>query len=276
MSPPLRVELQPAFVEGSAGNLFTLRTSPGEGAPKGALLYIHPFGEEMHKSRRMAALQARRFASEGWVVLQFDLYGCGDSDGDFGDARWELWREDARAMLQRLRNSVDGPVLLWGLRLGGSLAAELAHAEDVSALLLWQPVVSGEHYLNHLLRLKLAGDLVKGVGNGSTAAFRDQLLRKEALEIAGNLLSPELAHAISQLKLASLPPTSTAIWMELGTHSSDSLSASSANVIESWRSGGVTINSQIVACQDFWQSQDILDCPALLDASARAITCTIR
>lgn len=265
------IELQPTFTEGLAGKLFTLRTSPGVGTPKGALLYIHPFGEEMHKSRRMAALQARRFALEGWVVLQFDLYGCGDSDGDFGDARWELWREDARAMLHRLRDSVDGPIALWGLRLGGSLAAELAHQEEVSALLLWQPVISGEQFLNHLLRLKLAGDLVKGEGKASSAALREQLFRGEPLEIAGNLLSPDLAKAISQFKLASLHPASLAIWIELSPDPQDILSAASAKATDSWRSSGVKVNSQIVACQDFWQSQEIIECQALIDASVKAI-----
>ena len=55
-------------------------------APLGHVVYVHPFGEEMNKSRRMATLQARALAQAGFSVLQVDLLGCGDSSGDFGDA----------------------------------------------------------------------------------------------------------------------------------------------------------------------------------------------
>src|SRR3546814_1526626 len=52
---------------------------------------------EMNRSRRMAALQARALAALGIDVLLLDLFGTGDSAGDFRDARWEIWREDAMA-----------------------------------------------------------------------------------------------------------------------------------------------------------------------------------
>jgi alpha/beta superfamily hydrolase len=41
--------------------------------------------EELNKSRHVAAAQARAFAAAGYSVLQIDLYGCGDSSGDFGE-----------------------------------------------------------------------------------------------------------------------------------------------------------------------------------------------
>lgn len=45
---------------------------------RGSIVYIHPFAEEMNKSRRMAALQARALTLAGFAVLQLDLIGCGD------------------------------------------------------------------------------------------------------------------------------------------------------------------------------------------------------
>ena len=47
--------------------------------PLGSILYVHPFAEEMNKSRRMAALQAHGLAQAGYAVLQVDLRGCGES-----------------------------------------------------------------------------------------------------------------------------------------------------------------------------------------------------
>src|SRR5258705_9769402 len=63
---------------------FCISTIPSNGVePRGSVLYLPPFAEEMNKSRRMAALQARAFARIGWNVLQMDLFGCGDSSGEF-------------------------------------------------------------------------------------------------------------------------------------------------------------------------------------------------
>src|SRR5690606_27532247 len=76
------------------GKRFALLTSPAASAPIGGLLFLHPFAEEMNKSRRMVALAARAFASAGWAVLQVDLAGCGDSEGDFADADWQTWLDD--------------------------------------------------------------------------------------------------------------------------------------------------------------------------------------
>ena len=114
-------EIEPFFLSGEQGALFCIHLYPTDTAPKGGILYLHPFAEEMHKSRRMAALQARRFAAEGYAVLQVDLTGCGDSSGDFGDATWEAWHDDARRAHTWLLAKAPGPIILWGLRTGASL-----------------------------------------------------------------------------------------------------------------------------------------------------------
>ena len=79
---------------GRLGQRFCLFHPAQGGVPKGCVLNIHPFAEEMNKSRRMAALQARALAKAGYAVLQIDLFGCGDSSGDFGDASWQDWVGD--------------------------------------------------------------------------------------------------------------------------------------------------------------------------------------
>ncbi|HRH80753.1 MAG TPA: hydrolase 2, exosortase A system-associated [Thiobacillaceae bacterium] len=320
MSSPPDIDLIPQFMEGCAGSLFTLRTQPRGRPAKGGILYLHPYGEEMHKSRRMAALQARRFAAAGWSVLQFDLYGSGDSEGDAGDARWAIWRDDALAMTERLRQSSDGPIVLWGLRLGASLAVDAAQQrDDVRALLLWQPVLNGEQYLTHLLRLKLAGDLVKaGKSAASTQDLRKALSAGESLEIAGNRLSPELADAMTEFRLSAHSPKAPVHWMEMDMSGRTGLSPAGqqailttalgrmkhpessdqampgplplggracgegcgptgrfsnavSRIIQHWQTAGVAVTGRVLACPDFWQSQEIQECPALVDASLQAM-----
>src|SRR5690349_8930312 len=113
--------LEAFFLPAERGNRFCVVNRPAR-ETRGAILYVHPFAEEMHKSRRTAALQARRLAELGYVVLQIDLLGCGDSAGEFGDARWDIWQSDVQAGLAWLKARVDAPLALWGLRLGAMLA----------------------------------------------------------------------------------------------------------------------------------------------------------
>ena len=90
---------EPFFFDVEPGTRFCMYHPPSTHlAPRGAILYVHPFAEELNLSRRMAAQQARAFASLGFAVLQIDLFGCGDSCGDFSAGRWEQWQRDLEDM----------------------------------------------------------------------------------------------------------------------------------------------------------------------------------
>src|SRR5690606_13741874 len=132
------------FLPLGGGRFCSHHSPPGRPAGRG-IVYVHPFGDEMNKARRMAALQSRRLAAEGVSVLQIDLHGCGDSAGDCAEARWESWVSDVRAALEWRRERVRGPLSLWGLRLGATLACDVARdaALALDYLVLWQPVVAG-------------------------------------------------------------------------------------------------------------------------------------
>ncbi len=146
-----------------SGQCFCLFHKPHPGKEcLGAIIYIHPFGEEMNKSRRMAAMQARTFAAMGFGVLQIDLFGCGDSSGEFSDARWDIWKQDVSFARNWLENRISAPVSLWGLRLGALLALDFARsqAETIDRIILWQPVINGESFLNQFLRLRMANEML--------------------------------------------------------------------------------------------------------------------
>ena len=129
------------FLEHQGRNLFHLLLRPTDGATRGSILFLPPFAEEMHKSRGVVASQARRFAAQGYNVLLLDLTGCGDSSGDFADASWQLWREDAIAGVDRLSSISEAPLTLWGLRMGALLACDLAvRLSRLVQLVLWQPL----------------------------------------------------------------------------------------------------------------------------------------
>ena len=58
--------LEAFFLPAEPGTRFALFYPAQQVKPRGGVLYVHPFGEEMNKSRRMAALQARAFAAAGY------------------------------------------------------------------------------------------------------------------------------------------------------------------------------------------------------------------
>lgn len=169
------------------------------GAVRAAILYLHPFAEEMNRARRVVAGAARAFAAAGYAVLQLDLHGCGDSAGDFGDASWAQWQRDTAAGLAYLHETFVAPPIIWGLRSGALLAGAAATAQPAApGLLLWQPVLAGKTHLQQFLRLALAADMLDGTAaGGGTAALMAQLEAGESVEVAGYRLAPALAQGLA-------------------------------------------------------------------------------
>lgn len=262
--------IEPFFLEGGHGSLFCLHLYPTDAPPVGGILYLHPFAEEMHKSRRMVALQARRFAAQGYHVLQLDLTGCGDSSGDFADASWQTWLDDARLAHAWLADRTAAPVSLWGLRTGASLAVALSRElPGIRQLTLWQPVVNGDQYLNQFLRIRMASEMLDaGQGHNDTKTLRARLEAGEPIEVGGYLLSPALAGDLARLKLSALPPPCPVNWLELGAAAGDQPSPASQRVVEAWRDHGVTVHTRTLAGEPFWLTQEITECPGLLEATS--------
>jgi len=268
MSTP---HVEPFFFDSEPGTRFCLYHAPNpHQAPRGAILYVHPFAEEMNKSRRMATLQSRAFAGAGYAVLQIDLFGCGDSCGDFSAARWELWKNDLEVARQWLAARSSGPMHLWGLRLGGLLALDYASTTgQVDGIILWQPYLNGRTCINQFLRLRLASQMMDdepGVAH-SSAELRAQLGAHRTLEVGGYEVAIELVQAIDACDAANmvLPPC-TVHWFACGV-SAPRLRASAARLAERWAPGGVSVHFHSVDGAQFWGTTEIAECPALLAAT---------
>lgn len=270
------VPAMPFFLKTEPGERFCLYYAPPPGREcRGVLIYVHPFGDEMNKSRRMAAMQARAFAAVGVGVLQIDLFGCGDSSGEFGDARWNIWKRDLAAAWGWVEDRVDAPVSLWGLRLGALLALDFARSYEspIHKIILWQPVISGESFLTRFLRLRLANEiLLDGAGtkkNTGTNAMRNSLRAGNPLEVAGYELSPEMAASIDTLQTAELFITGCPVhWFEIVAEPGRSMTAAGTKVVTIWKQNAVDLHLHLVPCLPFWATQEISECPGLVLATA--------
>ena len=159
-------------------------------------LLIAPFAEELNKSRHVLAALCLALGERGHDVLMPDLYGTGDSAGDFGDATLEIWRRDLDNSIAHLE---PGDRLeLIGMRTGALLAADAVQRHAVRSLTLLHPVATGRQQLNQMLRLRLAGGLT-GEGEKETASqLRHRLAQDEGLEVAGYRLSGRLGRTPRQ------------------------------------------------------------------------------
>jgi uncharacterized protein len=118
-----------------------------------AAVICYPWGPEYIFAHRALRHLSRQLAAQGFNVLRFDYYGSGDSAGDDSDVRLSGWREDIVAAIEELKDITQTKaVALVGLRLGASLAAQIAASrrQDVAALVLWDPAILGPEHLEVL------------------------------------------------------------------------------------------------------------------------------
>ncbi len=284
-APALEAFFHPAGHDAQGGQRLYLHHTPPAGTPvRAVVLYVHPWAEEMNKSRRMAALTSRALAAGGCAVLQVDLLGCGDSSGDFGDASWETWLgnlHEAADWLQARHPQV--PLRLWGLRVGALLATALAQRlrqEDQVAphLLLWQPTVQGRAAWQQFLRLKAAARLADGGGKAVLDAARAELAADRSIDVAGYTVSPSLVHALGAATLTAPPAINAGpaaqrlVWLEVSTRPEAVASPAATAAASSWQSAGWATQLRAVHGPAFWQTTEIEDAPALVRATVEALT----
>ncbi|HEV2221021.1 MAG TPA: hydrolase 2, exosortase A system-associated [Casimicrobiaceae bacterium] len=263
---PPRLEV--SWLQSSGGRRFCTLHEPAEsGAVAGAMLYVHPFAEEMNKARRMAALQARALAAVGWVVLQVDLAGCGDSEGEFGEASWERWVTDVREAAGWLRERTGYDPWLWGLRAGCLVAAEAAAGmASLPGLLFWQPVLSGKQFLQQFLRLKVASQILGSTDTArvDTRELRERLRLGDSVEVAGYELAPALAAGLESAELAPIAGACPLLWIEVAGGAEAAMSPAGRARAAQWEDSGHPVDARCVTGQAFWQTQEITECPALI------------
>lgn len=228
--PQAIARVEPAQLEGfDGGPRFAVWWLPVGREPAGSVLCVQPFGAERGAARHALAMQAWRLARRGWAVLLIDLFGTGDSPGEPAEATLAAWRGDLlrAAMLARQRHA--GPNVLWGVRDGALLAADVAVALDqlIDAYVFWQAPADGA-----------------AVG---------------AVPGEGGSLAPELLAELRELRMQPPPVAergapAAVLFVEIGDSRAppDAVSALAANLTESWLEAGYVATPRTVSGPAFW------------------------
>lgn len=226
----------------------------------------------MNKARRMVARQARALADAGFAVLRPDLGGCGDSGGEFVDASWSGWLDDIEAgCTWLLDRHPDATLWLWGLRAGCLLASAAAQRwTPAPHLLLWQPPPPGKALLQQFLRLRLAAQLADGGGKGVIESLRAELEAGRPVSVAGYDLPSAVARGLEQARLH--PPRAGQVirWLEVMAREPAQLLPGSVLAMQSWPND-TDLLTQVVIGPPFWQTTEIEDAPALIEATLQAL-----
>lgn len=267
--------MKPFFLQCPSGQVF-VTTYLAEAKENSSRWVIHfpAFAEEMNKSRSMVSSMARKWAAAGYNVLIPDLYGTGDSGGEFVDAKWADWREDMQFLLQWVFSHAAQSIVFWGLRTGCLLAADLYRVVDdseryrIDQLIFWQPVLNGDQFVTQFLRLRVAASMMLG-GKETVANLRELLTKQGCIEVAGYELNSDLVSQIGEVSLLNLTPSprTKCFWFDVASSKNKPLSLAANKLIEQWKQANVVVSSQLIEGDSFWTTQELSMAPALIDAT---------
>lgn len=256
-------EVSARFLDGLRGKLLVLARVPLK-ATGGALLIVPPFAEEMNKTRWMYAEVARQLAARGVASALPDLYGTGDSEGEFREADWEVWKDDLARTAAWMQAQGRPVTAVLCTRLGCILGAEAASGlpGPIRKTVFWQPVVDGKRFLAQFLRLRIAARMMTGERTESVATLRETLRNAGSLEIAGYDVSARIAEQIDGLALLELAGKSLGDlhWMEIVPEPADAPTPAAQRAMASLEARGTVTSAQLhsIAGEPFWSSTEIV------------------
>jgi alpha/beta superfamily hydrolase len=157
-------------------------------------VFCTPFAEEEKCARRVLTEIAVALHQAGHSSLLFNFSGSGDSEGNFADATLQDWREEIVAMCALARTRApQAKIHLLGVRLGASLAAQVAEKCAAESLVLLEPILDGSAYLAQLgQRRRLRGMLTDA----------DKIAESTSEDLDGWPLGKALKSQLEELQLA--------------------------------------------------------------------------
>ena len=248
------------FLDTAAGRTFTLLAAPPNA--KSCVLFVPPFAEEMNKSRRQFVETSSALNKKGFATLIVDLFGTGDSEGEFVDANWQAWKENLLSAISWANNRGFQIDTLIAARLGCLLAADVLNSSEskIRKTVFWQPIISGSQFMTQFLRLRVAASMMENDNNESVAGLKGRLGNGETLEIAGYQLSPNLWDEVESIDLLQyLNENMGQLFVgEVGRIREGGLSPIGKRVVEAAEQAGIHVQCHRVEGDPFWSATEVV------------------
>lgn len=222
-----------------------------------AVLLCNPFGQEAVRIHRFFRVLADRLAQAGLACLRFDYHASGESLGEDHEADLNRWVQDVLTADALLRQRAEVQEVAW---LAPRLASALAVRASVQApqapqqLVLWEPVVSGERYVEHLLAVHAA--VLADLPDGGALAGGEEIL--------GFGVSPQL---LEQMRAVAPTDYRRARTRRIVLIASQQQSAEAREWVPALQDRGVAVQRQTLTLDFDWTSEEAFN-TALVPADA--------
>jgi alpha/beta superfamily hydrolase len=176
------------YISGTLGSLYCVTYKPLTTTKRGYII-IHPYGEEKKSSHRFLVELSRMLASAGFNVMQFDLFGFGDSHGKSKGFSINSWLKDLEIIYQYFRQETGiSEIGVIGLRFGSyvGLLSALRCESNVKSLVLIEPVFDAIKFFKRTLTDKYIKELIihGNIINNDKKIFKD-LTENGSIDING-------------------------------------------------------------------------------------------
>lgn len=244
------------FIPSSCGALFALHYVASISQAKGTVLLIPPFGEELNKCCRMMHSMATTMSAQGYHCVLFDLYGTGDSSGEFFEATWSLWLSNIADMMRWTEQQGLSVTHFLGIRSGALLLGDyLARYPTASfkSLLLWQPMIEGREQVDFIQRLAR-------LQTTPESSSSDEMLQVAGYRMAPDLLADLHKTRLIDLKLVGLRDIA---WFDVVASEDSLCSEPISAILNHWKAHSSCTYHKIVGAP-FWNTQEIVTVPELI------------
>jgi exosortase A-associated hydrolase 2 len=265
--------MQAAFVAGARGRILVVARRPAQQGS--AVLIVPPFAEEMNKCRRSFTELSHALAACGIATVLPDLYGTGDSEGEFVDADLDVWLDDLSRVVEWSAAQGCPVTTLLCVRLGCPLGAQLARRWPgrFERAAFWQPVLDGQRFLAQFFRLRVAASMMEPNKRESVEALRALLQSSGRIEVAGYELGSKLVGQLDALALDArcCADIGAVHWMEVLRDHDATLPTPSRQFIDAQRAAGHEITEHTFVGEPFWSSVEIVTNQQLIASTAAVL-----
>lgn len=257
------------IIESDGKRLVGMFHPPGDTSPpRVAFVFCHPFAEEKKSSHRALVELARKLAAHGFGALRFDLFGCGDSEGDLGEATISGWLKDIQCARDFMAEALPGrPTGLLGLRLGATLAA-ISAADDatIEDLVLIEPIIEGKTYFaSDLRRMLIKQMMTEGAAKTRRKDVLQSLEKGEAsLDFDGFEISGRLYSEIAGLNLRKVKKAAGRV-LVVQISPRRTLRAELEQIVADCRNAGANADARPLVMPPIWNLLDEIDSTPLAD-----------
>jgi uncharacterized protein len=238
--------VRPSFLGTADNRIYGVYHSPTHTEKHSmSILLCHPFGQEYMRCYRIMRQLSDQLSGQGHHVMRFDWQGYGDSDGNPDQGNYTIWLNNIKdALDELLSTSGHTAAAVVGLRMTGTLLWKASNdLSNINNIILWDPVLSGTHWLNELKELHNSFLNKKYSGSKNLSSDKEYL---------GFPFSSHLQQEISSIDITNQIP-SNSYKLHLILSDQNNYRDSLVNIIQSFGT------YELISAPDIWNKPILFD-----------------